>query len=134
MRIYVIMFVLFAACSAKHATKTEVMKNDMSDTTAIAVNDTLPLVVQFYSIGEGINPQSQVLLDIFIAAQSKKYSVSIRSVIVPWGREGEYDACFRLSLLNEQQKAALLKEVSQLFNESSRVHVLLNQPCKFAKQ
>jgi hypothetical protein len=130
---YVVILLVFAACTSRHITKTEAMQNLISDTTALTAQDTLPLIVQFYSIGEGISTSSQTKLDDFISIQSNKYKVQIQAITVPWGREGEYDACFRLSALNKTQREQLVKDISGVFNTTSRVHIITNQPCQFIK-
>lgn len=104
--------------------------SSMSDTTAITSLDTLPLIVQFYSIGEGVNSESKIAMDVFIKHQEKKYNTTISYQSVAWGREGEFDCCFRLSNLSLENKASFIGELKNQFNDKSLVHVYENQTCR----
>lgn len=129
---------LIVSCASKKnvnnkaAVQTQTEKI-MNDTTAITINDTLPLIVQFYSIGTGINANSKTALDNYISEYEKLLKKSISYQVVHWGREGEYDACFRLANLDEEQRHTFISELKKLYDENSRVHILENQNCRYVR-
>ncbi|MEO8151231.1 MAG: hypothetical protein ABI723_26605 [Bacteroidia bacterium] len=102
----------------------------MNDSTPITRADTLPLIVEFYSIGEGVKSEPKTRLDGFIKDYEKILKQSISYQVISWGREGEYDACFRLANLNEEQRHTFIAELKKLYDEKSMVHVLENQTCQ----
>ncbi len=137
--IHLILFALLITAACNSAKTNATGKNltntlpAMSDTTAITSLDTLPLIVQFYSIGEGINNESKVVMDVFITQQQKKYNTSISYQKVAWGREGEFDSCFRLSNLSSENRKSFISELKNLFNEKSLVHIYENQTCRYIR-
>ena len=135
--IVILSVLFFAACrSGKSNTPDSKLITTlplMSDTTLITKSDTLPLIVQFYSIGEGINSESKVVMDVFITQQEKKLNTTIGYQTFAWGREGEFDCCFRLSNLNMKQRKDFTAELNKQFNEKSLVHVSENQICRYIR-
>lgn len=135
--IIILSVLLIGACRSgkSNATDTKLTTTltGMSDTTTITKADTLPLIVQFYSIGEGINSESKVVMDVFLAQQEKKYNTTISYQTFAWGREGEFDCCFRLANLNKQQRKDFISELKKQFNDKSLVHVSEDLTCRYIR-
>lgn len=134
MKSLLITVTILTLINACHAGKTTVNQatatTTMNDTAPLLKTDTLPLMVQFYSIGEGIDGTALGLLDAFMVNKEKELGKSITGISVPWGREGEFDKCYRLANLNAKQRKNLISELRKIFNDKNLVHIKENEPCK----
>ncbi len=91
----------------------------------ITEEETYPLVVSFYSKGEGIDNKVNEAFVKFLASYTKKI------VYEPthWGREGEIDYCLKLSKLPPAEHADFIKKAKDLLSKSALVHVNENAKC-----
>ncbi len=91
----------------------------------IAEEETYPLVVSFYSKGEGIDNKVNEAFVKFLASYTKK------TVYEPthWGREGEIDYCLKLSELSSAEQADFIKKAKDLLSKSALVHINENAKC-----
>ncbi|MBI3501267.1 MAG: hypothetical protein HY063_05675 [Bacteroidetes bacterium] len=93
--------------------------------TPTTADDTYPLVVQFYSKGEGIDSKTNDAFVKFMDTYLKKISYEPTH----WGREGEIDYCLKLSELSSTEQAEFIKKAKDLLAKSTLVHVNDNAKC-----
>jgi len=115
----------------------------LSGTPAVDVMDTssvdgkmsfenlpMPVIVSFYSIGQGIDRgQTEKLLG-YIQTYEKKAGKKIEYSEVHWGREGETDFCFPLHGFSDSEVTDFLKGAKDVLNTAEHVHFLQNQICR----
>ncbi len=89
------------------------------------MSDTYPLVVQFYSKGEGIDSKTNDAFTKFMDTYPKKISYEPTH----WGREGEIDYCLKLSELSSPEQADFVKKAKEVLSKSTLVHVNENAAC-----
>lgn len=89
---------------------------------------TYPLVVRFASIGAGTDGAAEGEVLRIIARHGRALGVPLRHHRTPWGREGEFDACYPLEGLSEADRQALVAELRATVR-SERVSVEEDFPC-----
>jgi hypothetical protein len=90
----------------------------------------MPLIVSFYSIGQGIDRGQKEKLMAYLQESEKKEGQKIEYSEVHWGREGETDFCFPLKGFSDKQVTDFIKGVKQALNTAEHVHFLQNQVCR----
>jgi len=63
-----------------------------------AIQSTTPVIrlkVSFISIGQGINFEATKYFPKVIEEFNKKHKVKLSYELIPWGREGEFNYCFK---------------------------------------
>ncbi len=94
-------------------------------------NDTnYRLIVSFISIGEGIDSKARESMDSMINSLKERKKSSITMEIMPWGREGEVDYCFKLNELSEKEREDFVSEVKTQFKGNNLVQIAENQPAR----
>ncbi len=93
--------------------------------TGNSSDDTYPLVVQFYSKGEGIDSKTNDSFVKFLDSYPKKISYSPTH----WGREGEIDYCLKLSELNSAEQTDFIKKAKDMLSKSALVHINEGAKC-----
>ena len=133
----IIVLAVVTGCASKKNPSSNSEKttqvNSMNDTTSISKNEILPLIVQFYSIGTGVKAETITMLDTYTADFEKASGKKVIYQKVPWGREGEVDACFRLSGLNDEQRQTFISGLKRLYTDEHHVHILENQACHYIR-
>ncbi|NEQ39611.1 MAG: hypothetical protein F6K40_26495 [Okeania sp. SIO3I5] len=82
-------------------------------------------VVSFVSFGAGIDRDTALEFENFL---STKYP-DIRYEVNPAGYEGEFDYCFDLSDLSEEQQTAFQKESIEILQKSKLVEISEQDNC-----
>lgn len=82
-------------------------------------DETVRLVVSFYSKGEGIDSESKDAFNKLIDSNAKKIAYEP----IRWGREGEVDYCLELKELSSAEQENFVKKVKELLNKSTLVHI-----------
>ncbi len=101
---------LTSACSAeKKAAKKEAAR--LAET-----NVNYPLVVEFISIGAGIDNKALETLKTMSNSPKK-----LKYVNHTFGREGEIDFCYLLKELNDKEKAKFITDVKEAFKGNNLV-------------
>jgi hypothetical protein len=93
-------------------------------------NLIMPVIVSFYSIGQGIDRGQTEKLLAYIQTYEKKAGKKIEYSEVHWGREGENDFCFPLSGFSDSEVKDFLNGAKTALNTAEHVHFLQNQPCR----
>ena len=118
----------FNACdSSKKTTKDNSTSN--SNTTVVKDDNTYRLVVDFYSIGAGIDGAALDKFQGLLDGRSRKLTYDK----MRWGREGECDYCLRLNELGKKEQEDFVSEVKKLLASSQLVHIEENKTCKGTK-
>lgn len=91
---------------------------------------TSRLVVSFYSICCGIDQKAKKDLDKFITRYEKSKRKRLKKSMVPWGKEGEIDYCFKLTELSTRNQKTLVTQVRALLKKSKLVHINENVACQ----
>ena len=130
----------FSCCksSQKSAAQKEQIQNDSGSAqssasanrqNAEANENLMPLKVQFFSIGQGIDFK----LKSSFMEWLKNYPVPEGKTLdyqeKHWGREGEPDICFELKDWNTGTKTKFVAEAKKFVSGSKLVHVFENESC-----
>ncbi len=120
--------IAFNACNnSKKATKDKA--NTASNVSLKSDVENYRLVLEFYSIGAGIDGAAINKFQTFLDNHPKKPIYDK----MRWGREGECDYCLKLSELSKKQQGEFVIEVKKLLTSSQLVHIEENKPCKGTK-
>jgi len=90
----------------------------------------MPVIISFYSIGQGIDRSQTENLLAYIQSYEKKEGKKIEYSEVHWGREGETDFCFPMAGFSDNQVTDFLKGAKGALNAAEHVHFLQNQACR----
>src|SRR5215212_10059027 len=74
-----------------------------------AKDSLMPVIISFYSIGQGIDRGQTEKLIAFIQSYEKKAGKKIEYSEIHWGREGETDYCFPMKGFSDSQTADFIK-------------------------
>lgn len=122
-----IIVVLTACGSAKKATAEPTA-------TATETATTNPrFTVSFISIGSGTDKKAKQQFDTFVTDFGTKNKVKLSYETSHWGREGEYDCCFKLSELDKKQQETFITETKEALKSSTLVRYKENSPCQQKK-
>jgi hypothetical protein len=88
-------------------------------------NDKFPLVVSFYSMGQGTDLKVKEEFEKFLNSYPKKISYEP----IHWGREGETDYCLKLSELSSSEQETFIKKAKEILKKSSLVYVNEQAKC-----
>lgn len=105
--------------SASANTITAPAQVDPSATTAKNMDETVRLVVSFYSKGEGIDSKSKEAFIKLLDSNTKKMAY----IPTQWGREGEVDFCLELKELSAAEQEDFIKKTKELLNKTTLVHI-----------
>ena len=124
-------FILIAGMTLG-ACKSKKKSTDVADQNQTTMKDQVsqeplnyPLVVSFYSPGDGINHEAH---EEFLG-YAGDYELALDEAKTPWGREGEVDYCLALTELSDAQKAVFIADVKAMLAETNKVRILENSPC-----
>jgi hypothetical protein len=115
--------------SCKSKDKTPKQTTNTSSNTAPVDSANYRFIASFFSPGNGTDHDTKEKYDKFLLN-------SYPSVIyerIGWGREGEYDLCFKLSELSAKEQLKFIEKSKEILNKSDRVNVLENVPCQHKK-
>ena len=94
-------------------------------------NDTLArLSVSFYSRGGGSDRAARTKFNSFIAEYDLNNKTKLAYDVVPWGREGEVEYCFKLKELNDDQKVTFISEAKEVLKSFTLVRFSENVACR----
>jgi hypothetical protein len=127
----------FSCCksSKKSVAQTEQIQNDSGKTTSNTSNmnaageQLMPLKIQFFSIGQGIDFKLKESFLEWVKKYPVKGGKSLDYQEKYWGREGETDICFELKDWEPAAKATFIAEAKQFVSGSKLVHVFENESC-----
>ena len=106
----------------------------MHDSVIISENKNtevlMPVIISFFSIGEGIDRGQKEKLMTFITSYEKKAGKKMEYSEVHWGREGETDFCFPMTGFSDIQVTDFLKGAKEALNTAQHVHFVQNQACR----
>ena len=145
--IAVLILFLFISCRENKNTSTNNAQSSVTEQTASTTKDTtvqssiengnpepgdtlMPVIISFYSIGQGIDRGQTEKLTAYLQAFEKKSGKKIEYSKVYWGREGETDFCFPLTGFTDNQITDFLKGAKDALNTAEHVHFLQNQACR----
>lgn len=110
--------------NATAASKTTTQTTTTNSTTP-PTEDSYRLVVEFFSIGQGIDGKSNDEFVKFLDSYPKK----IAYTPTHWGREGEIDYCLKLSELSTSEQSDFVKKAQEILSSSKLVHINENAKC-----
>jgi hypothetical protein len=116
--------------TAKVESSSTTTNNSTNEIVAVNSVDSYRLIVSFISIGEGIDSKARQSLDSMLNSWKEKKNKEIIAEMMPWGREGEVDYCFKLNELSAQEQTDLVNEVMTAFKGNSLVQISENQPAR----
>lgn len=93
-----------------------IQKNQKSSSQVEVNTQKVRLKVSFISIGEGINFEAAKYFPKVIENFNKEKKVRLEYVMVPWGREGEFNYCFYEQKKIEEFIPYAQKEMSRFEN------------------
>lgn len=117
-----IIVVLSACSSSKKATA------EPTATTETATKN-YRFSVSFISIGSGTDEKAKQQFDQFVTDFGTKNKVKVSYETAHWGREGEYDCCFKLSELDKKQQETFITETKEALKSSTLVRYKENSTC-----
>lgn len=80
-----------------------------------------------YSVGSGIDGKAKIEIEKFINTESNK---NIKVFKRSWGREGEIDYCFDLSILSSEEQTAFIQNFKTTLINFKRLNYNENCLCK----
>ena len=121
--------ILFSGVSCKNKKGASLSAPTTAETQTTTpppgAEDNYRFIVSFYSSGEGSDYKTKEEFDKFLNSYSKKIAFEG----VPWGREGEFDYCFKLNELSSSEQTDFIKKSKELLEKSKLVSVDENQKC-----
>ena len=123
-----LLFVTATACkNKKNATAASKTANQAAASTSSTppAEDSYRLVVEFFSIGQGIDQKTQTDFEKLLSSNTKKIAYEPTH----WGREGEVDYCLKLSELSTGEQAEFVKKTKEMLSTSKLVHISENAKC-----
>lgn len=81
------------------------------------------LLVNFISVGSGIDSRAMNQFDEFITRFSKENTVKLHYNTRHWGKEGEIEYVFNLKNLKSKQRKALKDSVQIMYKDNRRVQI-----------
>jgi phosphotransferase system HPr-like phosphotransfer protein len=85
--------------------------------------------VSFISYGAGVDAKASKVFEKFIADYSKKLTMEKNA----WGREGEYDCCFKLSELKKRKQKKFVNKLKAEMKPYELVRITENTTCSKAR-
>lgn len=121
--------VSLGACKSKKAqnatASAEAPKTTEVVNLAEKTKEVFPLVVSFYSPGDGINGEAHQQFLQLLSAQE----IEVEPGMTPWGREGERDYCMTLEEMGPRSRITFINEVKQLLGDADKVRLMFDSPC-----
>ena len=127
-----IIVAMIACNSTKNATDKNAIQSTSQNTSK--TDSLCHLSVSFISIGSGTDKKARQEYDQYIIQYEQKNKIKLNYEIIPWGREGENDYCFKLNELNKQQQDQFITETKEILKNSSLVRYSENSINKHKKQ
>lgn len=115
-----------ATTTASNTTQQPIVPSPPPITAApMPAEEVYRLVVEFYSIGAGVDNKTREDFDKFIGSYPKKIAYETTH----WGREGELDYCLKLSELSTGEQADFVKKATEMLSSSKLVHINEHAKC-----
>jgi hypothetical protein len=125
--IFIGIIFLYSCASHKNTTPSDV-DHTLLNTTSLT--DSSYFVVSFYSRGGGVARDTKMefikYIDSIIPLQAEKIIYEEKK----WGREGEINYCFDMSLNSEDQKSTFQKNIRDSFQGKKLVRIFMAIDCK----
>lgn len=117
--------------SKSSAGQKEQIQNDKPSAEAMKTNGEklMPLKVQFYSIGQGIDFKMKTSFLDWLKNYPVPEGKTLDYQEKYWGREGETDICFELNGWDTGTKSTFIREAKKFVSGSKLVHVFENESC-----
>lgn len=112
---------LSSSSTTQRPTTTTVPTSSITPTAT----DSYRLVVEFYSIGQGIDGNANDAFVKFLNA----YRPKLTYTPTHWGREGEVDYCLTLSALSRGEQGEFVKKAKAILRKSRLVHFSEHSKC-----
>jgi len=115
------LWLFIMACASKKVNKeVEQVKSHQQESASV---QSYRLIISFYSKGQGINKKLKEDLDTLIALRGNVYEK------IRWGREGEFDYCFKLEELKVSDQDLFVKDVKAYVSDKEGVRLYENSVC-----
>ena len=118
--IYFSAIISMLACnSSKKAT----IKNTTTASTQdpITTNTNHYFTVSFISIGTGPDRKAKSKYDQYLIQYEQKNKIKLSYEIIPWGKEGEFNYCFKINELDKKQQEVFIAETKEVLINSTLV-------------
>ncbi len=87
-------------------------------------------IVSFISIGGGTDTKAHSLFLKHLSDYKEIKKDTLIVDIIPWGREGEVDYCFKLSELTASEQQKFIADVKNILKKSTLIRYKENAPCR----
>ena len=127
MKTLLFFFSIIVLYSCKNTSTTT--KKNLSEKSLQAEN-ICRFNVSFISIGSGTDKNARQLFLDFIKDYEVKNSKKLVVDVVPWGREGEVDYCFKLTELKVDDQNNFILNIKELLKQSKLVRYSEDSPIR----
>lgn len=117
--------------SANATTMPQTTPKSLTREEAKSAPESFRLMVTFISIGAGTDPDAKVLLDNYIADYKTRTGKQPNYIMIPWGREGEVDCCFKLDELSSTEQADFINGLRNSMKSRELIQVNENARNRF---
>jgi hypothetical protein len=84
------------------------------------------LVISFISIGTGIDYKAKDQLLLIVKEFEIQYQIELAVSVKNWGREGEVDYVYDLTLLTKKQCKEFIQKTKKMLSGNDRIKITLN--------
>lgn len=98
--------------------------------TTLQTENISRFTVSFISIGSGTDKNARKTFLDYLNDYEVKNKKKLIFEVVPWGREGETDYCFKLAELKEDEQTNFITNIKELLKQSKLVRYSENTACK----
>lgn len=98
-----------------------------------ATDDTYRLIVSFTSKGAGVDAKTLAALESLVTTFSNKDGFLVKYDKITWGREGEFDYCFKMAGMKASKQDEFVKAVKNVTKDSPQVFITENAVCGHKK-
>ena len=89
-------------------------------------DDSYRLIVSFISKGAGIDSQTLAALESLVTTFSNKDGFLVKYDKITWGKEGEFDYCFKMAGMKASKQEEFVKAVKNVTKDSQQVLITEN--------
>ncbi len=125
-----------SCCSQKTSgiTEQKINSSEVTQTKDSVAANNYRFIVDFYSIGEGVEGEQIKLFKNFITDYGKKIKKEIAFEESYWGREGETNICLKLSELSPTDQLNFITEAKNALKSARWVHFFEDSACRTGRK